>query len=101
MALSGEGAICIWNDITDEGRDEFYAWHLAEHMPERVGIPGFLRGRPRGRFTGASSAASSRTPLTLPSGKTFYPLICYEIIFPGEMTPGLAGSAAGPGRLAA
>lgn len=45
MALAGGGAICIWNDITDEGRDEFYAWHLAEHMPERVGIPGFRRGR--------------------------------------------------------
>ncbi len=45
MALSGEGAICIWNDITDEGRADFYAWHLTEHMPERVGIPGFRRGR--------------------------------------------------------
>ncbi|MBI3506755.1 MAG: hypothetical protein HY059_18105 [Proteobacteria bacterium] len=45
MALAGGGAICIWNDITDEGRDEFYAWHLNEHMPERVGIPGFRRGR--------------------------------------------------------
>ncbi len=45
MALTGSGAICIWNDITDEGRDEFYAWHLTEHMPERVGIPGFRRGR--------------------------------------------------------
>ncbi len=45
MALSGEGAVCIWNDISDEGRDEFYAWHLGEHMPERVGIPGFRRGR--------------------------------------------------------
>ena len=45
MALAGGGAICIWNDITDEGRDEFYAWHLGEHMPERVAIPGFRRGR--------------------------------------------------------
>jgi hypothetical protein len=45
MALAGGGAICIWNDITPEGREEFYAWHLAEHMPERVGIPGFRRGR--------------------------------------------------------
>lgn len=45
MALAGEGAICIWNGITDEGRAEFYAWHLSEHMPERVGIPGFRRGR--------------------------------------------------------
>ncbi|GAB4166795.1 MAG: hypothetical protein OHK0024_01500 [Thalassobaculales bacterium] len=45
MALAGEGAILIWNDVTPEGRDDFYAWHLAEHMPERVGIPGFTRGR--------------------------------------------------------
>ena len=45
MALVGIGAICIWNDITAEGRDEFYAWHLHEHIPERVAVPGFLRGR--------------------------------------------------------
>lgn len=45
MALAGTGAILIWNDITPEGRDEFYAWHLAEHMPERAAVPGFRRGR--------------------------------------------------------
>ena len=45
MALAGEGAVAIWHDIAPEGRDQFYAWHGEEHMPERVGIPGFLRGR--------------------------------------------------------
>lgn len=45
MSLAGEGAVAIWHDIAPEGRDEFYAWHGHEHMPERVGIPGFLRGR--------------------------------------------------------
>ena len=45
MALAGTGAICIWNDVTDECRDAFYAWHLQEHIPERVAIPGFLSGR--------------------------------------------------------
>ncbi len=45
MSLSGEGAVAIWHDIASEGREEFYAWHGEEHMPERVGIPGFLRGR--------------------------------------------------------
>lgn len=45
MALAGGGAICIWNDITAEGRAEFYAWHNTEHIPERIAIPGFLRGR--------------------------------------------------------
>jgi hypothetical protein len=45
MSLSGLGVIAIWNDITDEGRANFYEWHDREHIPERVGIPGFLRGR--------------------------------------------------------
>ncbi len=45
MSLIGEGAVAIWHDFTPEGRAEFYAWHGREHMPERVGIPGFLRGR--------------------------------------------------------
>jgi hypothetical protein len=39
------GAVAIWHDIVPEGLDEFYAWHGEEHMPERVGIPGFRRGR--------------------------------------------------------
>jgi len=45
MSLAGRGAVAIWNDITPEGRANFYAWHGQQHMPERVGIPGFLRGR--------------------------------------------------------
>lgn len=45
MSLAGQGAVAIWHDIAPEGRAEFYAWHGSEHMPERTGIPGFLRGR--------------------------------------------------------
>jgi hypothetical protein len=45
MALAGTGAVAIWHDIAPEGRAEFYAWHGRQHMPERVAIPGFLRGR--------------------------------------------------------
>lgn len=45
MSLAGKGAVAIWHDIAAEGRREFYAWHGGEHMPERAGIPGFLRGR--------------------------------------------------------
>ncbi|ALA17978.1 MULTISPECIES: hypothetical protein [Chelatococcus] len=45
MGLAGRGAVAIWHDIAPEGREEFYAWHGIEHMPERVAIPGFLRGR--------------------------------------------------------
>jgi hypothetical protein len=45
VSLSGSGVIAIWNDITEEGRANFYEWHDREHIPERVGIPGFRRGR--------------------------------------------------------
>jgi apolipoprotein N-acyltransferase len=35
---------------------------------------------------GGFSASATRSLLTLPSGIRLYPLICYEIIFPSEMT---------------
>ena len=44
-ALLGKAAVIIWNDVSPEGRDAFYAWHDREHVPERLSIPGFLRGR--------------------------------------------------------
>lgn len=44
-ALLGCGAVLVWNDIADDGRDAFYAWHDHEHIPERLDIPGFRRGR--------------------------------------------------------
>lgn len=37
--------VAIWNDMTAEGRDNFTEWHNREHIPERLGIDGFLRGR--------------------------------------------------------
>ncbi|MER8792412.1 hypothetical protein NKH71_32140 [Mesorhizobium sp. M0983] len=43
--LCGKGMVAIWNGISEEGRLDFYQWHIHEHMPERTGIPGFLRGR--------------------------------------------------------
>lgn len=45
MSLLGTGAVAIWHDIAPEGREAFYDWHGNEHMPERLGIPGFRRGR--------------------------------------------------------
>jgi hypothetical protein len=45
MSLAGDGVVAIWNGIRPEGRADFYEWHNREHMPERVAIAGFLRGR--------------------------------------------------------
>lgn len=43
--LAGEAVVAIWNGIDPGTREQFYDWHVNEHMPERVGIPGFRRGR--------------------------------------------------------
>lgn len=45
MSLLGKAAVAIWQDPLPEARAEYFEWHNREHMPERVGIPGFLRGR--------------------------------------------------------
>jgi len=51
--LAGEAVVAIWNGIEPETREQFYDWHVNEHMPERVGIPGFRRGR---RYIAADAA---------------------------------------------
>jgi len=45
MSLAGRAVLAIWNGITPQAEEEFVAWHVREHIPERVGLPGFLRGR--------------------------------------------------------
>jgi hypothetical protein len=45
MALLGRAVVAIWNDILPETKANFIEWHNREHIPERVAIPGFLRGR--------------------------------------------------------
>lgn len=45
MPLKGQGVLTIWNGIAEAAEAEFVAWHVREHIPERVGLPGFLRGR--------------------------------------------------------
>lgn len=45
MALLGKAVVCTWNDLVPGARETLYEWHNREHMPERLGIPGFNRGR--------------------------------------------------------
>lgn len=44
MSLLGPAAIAMWWDMAPAHRIEFEDWHSHEHFPERLGIPGFLRG---------------------------------------------------------
>jgi hypothetical protein len=53
MSLAGTGVVAIWQDLLPDAKDDFYEWQNREHMPERVGIPGFRRGR---RYIAAKGA---------------------------------------------
>lgn len=41
----GTGLMAFWSDIDDDYLLRYQQWHNCEHMPERVSIPGFRRGR--------------------------------------------------------
>lgn len=51
MGLRGSAAVVIWSDMPDAGVHD--DWHSHEHLPERAGIPGFLRSRRYADPTGA------------------------------------------------
>lgn len=44
MTLLGRAAVAMWWDMAPDRRAEFEDWHSHEHFPERMSIPGFLRG---------------------------------------------------------
>jgi hypothetical protein len=45
VALRGRAFLALWHDIADAGEAEYNIWHTRQHMPERLGVPGFLVGR--------------------------------------------------------
>ena len=45
MAIQGQAVLAIWNGIQQDAETEFLNWHVHEHIPERVALPGFRRGR--------------------------------------------------------
>ncbi|WP_162244746.1 DUF4286 family protein [Aureimonas sp. Leaf454] len=68
------GVLAIWNGISEEAEADFLSWHVREHIPERVAVPGFLRarryvalrGEPRYfNFYETGSAADLRSPAYL------------------------------------
>jgi len=54
MALTGAAFLALWNDIDDAREAEYDLWHTVEHVPQRVGLPGFISGR-RYRATGGTA----------------------------------------------
>jgi hypothetical protein len=44
MPLLGQAAMLLTFDIVEEAIPEHDEWHTHEHLPERLSIPGFVRG---------------------------------------------------------
>jgi hypothetical protein len=50
--MLGSAAVAMWWDVAPEMQAQWEEWHTHEHMPERLSIPGFLRGT---RFVSGNS----------------------------------------------
>jgi hypothetical protein len=45
IETAAPGILAIWNDREDSIADVYERWYLSEHLPERLGVPGFLAAR--------------------------------------------------------
>jgi antibiotic biosynthesis monooxygenase (ABM) superfamily enzyme len=44
MAKKGSGIFLVYTDIDPKHEEEFNAWYNTEHLPDLLGLPGFLDG---------------------------------------------------------
>lgn len=44
-AFAGTGILSVWHEYPPDDVAFFERWYMTEHFPERLGVPGFLRGR--------------------------------------------------------
>ncbi len=45
MPLHGSAVLANWGGVAPGSERDYSRWHAMEHMPERLAVPGFLRGR--------------------------------------------------------
>lgn len=57
MSVIRGAVLAVWNDIAEEHEADYNDWYTNQHLPERVGIPGFVRGR---RFRRVSADPGQR-----------------------------------------
>ncbi len=53
MPILGKAALAVWLECLPAAEGDFNRWYVEEHMAERVGLPGFLRGRRHEAMRGA------------------------------------------------
>ena len=44
MSLMGAAVLVNWGGVLKDKEVDYNQWHSLEHMPERISLPGFLRG---------------------------------------------------------
>ena len=49
--MTNDGILAIWHDVEAAIGGDYERWYFQEHLPERLGVPGFLAGR---RYEAAS-----------------------------------------------
>lgn len=42
--MTEKGLLAVWMDVEPSGAADFAEWYIREHIPERVGVPGFRNG---------------------------------------------------------
>lgn len=42
---AGTGILSVWHEYPADDTAFYERWYMTEHFPERLGVPGFLRGR--------------------------------------------------------
>jgi len=40
-----KGVLAIWNDVDPNSEIDYNEWYFQEHLPDRLGVPGFLSGQ--------------------------------------------------------
>lgn len=53
MTFRGTAFLALWNGFDHRLLEEYECWHTFEHVPERLGVPGFLSAR---RYASGESA---------------------------------------------
>ncbi len=45
MAMMTDAILAVWNNVVPASEAEFNEWYIRDHLPDRVSLPGFRRGR--------------------------------------------------------
>lgn len=45
MAMLTDAVMAVWNDVVPDVEADFNDWYVRDHLPDRVSLPGFQRGR--------------------------------------------------------